>query len=490
MSAVEKGDGRPPGRNASPTLSPTPVPLTPLEEAVARTLRPRGEELAALAKAREGLVAAAQAEAARRGLPLKRALVAGSAARETYLPIEAGGRLDMDLFMLFDPSIPREQLARQGLELAGALLQSPEKRYAEHPYLRGTYAGFAVDAVPGYQVERSDRPQTAVDRTPFHHAFLSPRLTPELRDHIRLLKRFLKTLGIYGADARTEGCSGYLVELLIVRYGSLGACLRDARGWRIPQRLCPPGPEPSVSEEVALVLPDPVDAHRNVASALSRRNLGLLITAAQVYGEKPRREFFLPPKVPVPSEEELRSQLKARGTEVVALRFSSPDLVDDIIYPQLRKCERALAAPLERWGYQVLGTASARVDREAAIVVEIDRRELGPTMPHPGPPVGAREAANFYAKWGRPSEARVAGPYVTPEGRLQVDVRRATRDAVKLLQRELPNLGFGKSLQKAVVQGADLAYWPEAPSSPALLEALRALWTKGFPWDGWPPAVP
>ncbi len=473
----------PPAEGGDPPKAP--VPLTPLEEEVALRLRPDPEELAKLARARESIVARAQAEASARGIPLKRALVAGSAARETYLPPAAGGRLDMDLFMLFDPSLPRERLASLGLELAQTFLQSPEKRYAEHPYLRGIYEGFAVDAVPGFQVERSDRPQTAVDRTPFHHAYLSPRLNERTRDDVRLLKRFLKTLGVYGADTRTEGFSGYLVELLIVRYGSFAGLMADAARWRVPQRLCPPGPEPATVPEVALVLPDPVDPHRNVASALSKRNLALFLMAVEAYTARPRREFFLPPKRPVPSFDDLLSEARKRGTEVVALTFPSPDLVDDILYPQLRKCERALAGPLERWGFEVLATASAKSDGEAAILVEIDRRTLGPLARHPGPPAGSHEVGNFLQKWGPASESRIAGPYLTAEGKLQVDVRRTLRDARELLQRELPQMGFGKNLQEVVVRQGKLSLLPEPGASPAVTEALRVLFEKGFPWATW-----
>lgn len=472
--------------------APPPPPPSPLELEVAERLRPTEEELRSLAHARGALVSAALAEAAKRSIPLRKALIAGSAARETYLPPSSGGRLDLDLFLLFDPSLPREKLSELGLTLAGALLRSPEKRYAEHPYLRGEFEGFDVDAVPGYEVSRSDRPQTAVDRTPFHHAYLVPRLGPRAKDEVRLLKRFLRTLGIYGADTRTEGFSGYLVELLIVRYGSLSALLEEALSWHIPQRLCPPGPEPATSAEVALVLPDPVDPHRNVASALSRENFALFLMAAQVYHARPRRAFFFPPTRPALSAEELQATQRSRGTEVVALTFPAPDLVDDILYPQLRKCERALLGPLERWGFEVLRTSSAKSGTEAAVVAEIDRAELGPTLVRAGPPVGSRETAKFLERWTPGTPGLRNGPYLSSTGHLQVDLERSVRDVVGLLLKELAQMGFGKNLQEPVTRHGTVRLLAPASatealtSSPALLEALRALYGRGLPWRDWP----
>jgi tRNA nucleotidyltransferase (CCA-adding enzyme) len=477
---MTKGDGA-----RSP---PASRPLrSALEEEVAVLLRPTPDDLARLAKTREALVAVAERVAKEKGMPLRRALVAGSAARETFLPSEKGGRLDLDLFLLFDPALPREELARKGLELAGALLDSPEKRYAEHPYLRGSFQGYAVDAVPGYAVERGDRPLTAVDRTPFHHAYLQPKLDDRLRDEVRLLRRFLRTLGVYGADARTEGFSGYLVELLVVRSGSFGALLQEARRWRVGERLAPPGPEPATAPDTALVLADPVDPHRNVASALSRANFALFLLAVGEYVHHPRREFFLPPPSPEPTWTDLVARSVARGSETLVLQFPAPDLVDDILYPQLRKTERALAGPLERWGFEVLGTASACDSRRAAVAVEIDRPRRGPVGPHGGPPAGSPEVAKFLGRWGGDAKDREMGPYVTPEGKLQVDVVRPRTAAIDLLRAELPQMGFGKSLQKVVSEEGVLSRLADVSESPEVRIALSGLFDRGLPWRNWPP---
>ncbi|MGI0151033.1 MAG: hypothetical protein ACREC5_03740, partial [Thermoplasmata archaeon] len=67
-----------------------------LEEEVRRRIAPRPEMLERVARARDELVHRAEAHAQREGIPLVRALVAGSAARGTFL----SDRLDIDLFLL------------------------------------------------------------------------------------------------------------------------------------------------------------------------------------------------------------------------------------------------------------------------------------------------------------------------------------------------------------------------------------------------------
>ncbi|MGI0129164.1 MAG: nucleotidyltransferase domain-containing protein, partial [Thermoplasmata archaeon] len=142
-----------------------------LEAGVAARLAPAPDFLEKVARVRAELVRRVSEAARARSSPLVRALVAGSAARGTFLT----DRLDVDLFLLFPPDLPRERLREEGLALGRAVLTKPETRYAEHPYLRGEFEGFRVDAVPGFAITDPSRPLSPVDRTPFHQEYLIQR---------------------------------------------------------------------------------------------------------------------------------------------------------------------------------------------------------------------------------------------------------------------------------------------------------------------------
>ncbi len=457
-----------------------------LEAQLARELTPTTELRTRLKEAREALVALATRKAQEGGIPLRTAMVCGSVARETYLP----GNHDMDLFLLFDPALPAPELERQGLALAFRILDSPEKRYAQHPYLRGRFQGFAVDAVPGYRVERGDRPLTAVDRTPFHQEYLAARLDERLRSEIRLLKRFLRGIGVYGAETRTEGFSGYLQELLVLRHGGFRPLLQEASRWRIPQRLAPEGPEPSVQEDAALVLADPVDPHRNVSSAVSRRSLATFILASAEYLKAPAREFFYPPSRPPPTPEDRQRELSRRGSAVAGLSFPTPELVDDILYPQLRKAQRALAASLQRVGFGVLGTASAKGDDHCIILVETTTVQVSPVHVQEGPPVGLEHAHRFLEKWSGTGPPILQGPYITPEGRLQVEVPRTLRDLPDVIRSELPQLSVGRDLRDPVLRHGKVLDWEAIRTDAVASVALQELWGKSLPWRPLSPPGP
>jgi tRNA nucleotidyltransferase (CCA-adding enzyme) len=450
-----------------------------VERRVLEQLAPSPEFLDRVARVRDELVRRVDAAARSRGSPLVRALVAGSAARGTFLK----DRLDVDLFLLFPPDLPRDRLREEGLALGRAILTHPETRYAEHPYLRGEFEGFHVDAVPGFAVADPSQPLSPVDRTPFHQAYLAERETPALVGQVRLAKQFLRALGVYGSEARTEGFSGYLVELLVLRFGSLRGWLDAARGWRLPMRLTEPGREPPrLPADVALIIADPVDPHRNVASALSRRNLALVVLGAQEYIAHPTEAWFaLREHPPLPRAEAL-TRVESRASHVSVVRLPRPDLVDDTLYPQVRKAERAIAEEVARSGFEVLGSASATEPDHVLVAVEVAHGRRSAVRVQDGPPPGLDRVGHFLEKWsGGPAEV-LQGPYVRADGHLAVEARRADREVEDVVRRFLPRLALGKDLTPGDLAQVGVFALAGAPESPALAELLRELLDKRLPW--------
>ncbi len=452
-----------------------------VEARVASRIAPSPQLLERVARVSKELVEGVEKAARGRGSPLVRALVAGSAARGTFL----SDRLDIDLFLLFPPDLPRDRLREEGLALGAAVLSEPEKRYAEHPYLRGRFDQFTVDAVPGFAITDPAHPLSPVDRTPFHQAYLLERETPAHVREIRLAKQFFRSLGVYGSEARTEGISGYLVELLILRFGSLRGLLGSARRWRMPVRLEEPGHEPPrLPEEVALILADPVDPNRNVASALSRRNLGVLILAAGGYLDQPSEKWFEAAKPSRLTRSEAEQRLRSRDSHVTVLSLPRPDLVDDTLYPQVRKAERAVGEELSRSGFEVLGAAAGVDARRVHLLFEVAHRQRSAVRLQDGPPAGIDRAGEFLRKWSDPKAPVVQGPYVRADGSLAVETRRAERAVEEVLRRALPRLSLGKDLTPSDPSKAEVSAFADVPETPAVEEALRDLLAKRLPWTG------
>ncbi|HLF16819.1 MAG TPA: nucleotidyltransferase domain-containing protein, partial [Candidatus Thermoplasmatota archaeon] len=169
--------------------------MTPLEQGVLAEITPTPAEEAAAARAVADLEAEATRALAEAGLP-GAAAVQGSLAKGTWLK----GGADIDLFLLLDPAVPLDELESVAERVGRRILEKPQKKYAQHPYLQGFFRGQAVDLVPAYRVASAHAKMSAVDRTPFHTAWVRTRLDARGRGEVRLAKRWMKGVGVYGAE--------------------------------------------------------------------------------------------------------------------------------------------------------------------------------------------------------------------------------------------------------------------------------------------------
>ena len=349
----------------------------------------------------------------------------GSTARGTWL---AGDR-DIDLFVRFPPTLDREELERYGLEIGREVLPEGHEEFAEHPYVKGEFDGFDVDLVPCYDVPAATDIRSAVDRTPFHNAYLVEHLDDDLAADVRVFKRFLKGIGAYGSDLRTKGFSGYLAELLVLEYGGFESLVEAAADWHPPVEHDPES-HGRRSFSDPLVVIDPTDPERNVAAVLSAENVARLQHYAREVLADPREELFFPPERPPMTTEEVEAQLDRRGTTPIAVVFDAPAVVEDQLYPQLEKSLAGVVSELDRRGFEPLRATTfaseigdegeAPFDR-AVLFVELGVDTLPAIQRHDGPPVHVRQhATGFYEKY---ADADVYGPFLD-DGRYVVERER------------------------------------------------------------------
>lgn len=365
----------------------------------------------------------------------------GSTARGTWL----SGDRDIDLFVLFAPDLDRGDLEEYGLEVGHSVLPEGHEEFAEHPYVKGEYHGFDVDCVPCYAVESAADIRSAVDRTPFHTAYLEGRIE-SLADDVRLAKAFLSGIGVYGSDLRTKGFSGFLTELLVLEYGGFEAFVDAAADWNPPIRLDPEDHGERRFDDPLVVI-DPTDPERNVAAVCSTRNVARLIHYARELSTDPRIELFEPPDREPLSPDEVRAIVGERETTPVAIRFETPEIVDDQLYPQLEKSLSGVEGALDRDGFAPLRSVCF-ADERSVLLVECAVSKLPAIERHEGPPVGVREhAERFYDAY---STDAVTGPFISDEGQYVVERRRDARTPVELVRRELFEVSLGPHVESAL----------------------------------------
>ena len=412
-------------------------------------VRPTTEERAKLRKAADEIISKIGELARSSGLACLPLLV-GSASRSTWL----AGDHDLDIFL----AVPEDADLADALELARSVAPVHEEKYAEHAYVHAVINGFDVDLVPCYLLKDASRIKSAVDRTPFHTKYVSEKIRG-LEDQVLLLKQFMKGIGVYGSELKVGGFSGYLSELLVLRYGSFPAVLESASSWR-PGETIDLEAHSTTSHQDPLIVVDPVDPNRNVAAALNLDRMLQFTAAARCFLKEPDMAFFFPPDQEPISDQNLMKHIQERGSTILLLDFEAPPVVEDIIFPQLRKAEESIRAMFKRNGFSVL---RSNVDchpvdgvNRARMLFELDVWELPRIIRRQGPPVWeAEHLSRFLSSHPMPS----SGPYIE-DGRAIVEVQRKYTRAADLLEKEVGTLSLGKHLTMQVQKGHNIYVGP------------------------------
>jgi tRNA nucleotidyltransferase (CCA-adding enzyme) len=422
--------------NAEAVLEKVLKRITPDEKERERT----GGALSSIRKATEDAI---------KPLNLKYTL-AGSFLRDTWLP----DKLEFDIFILFPESVTRERLEKTGLDvgkkIVKALKGTYEIAYAEHPYIRAKVGGYDVDFVPCYDIKDASKIKSAVDRTPHHNRYILKNLNPKLSSEVRLLKQFCKSIGVYGSDLRVEGFSGYLSELLIIHSRNFLNLLRRAKDWEAGRVFIDlEGHHKDRKTDLKkkypnqpLIVIDPVDWKRNVGAALSPANFEKFKESAGSFLKAPSLKYFrLSRTVNVKG---ISKTFKARRTRIIGIVFRRPDVVDDVIYPQMRRSARRVANMLEDADFGVLGHDVWCGSRNCVLLLELEVWSLPKIKKLTGPPTfSKRHSDEFTKKYEGRGRIWVEGSnLVTEIGRQHTDAERFLRARLKAKKPDLLQLGM------------------------------------------------
>lgn len=389
--------------------------------------------------------------------------IEGSVAKDTWLSKEP----DIDVFMRIPRTVPRSSLGKICLEIARKATEGAVQieRFAEHPYLEAFINGTRINIVPCYTVRRGEW-LSATDRTPFHTDYVLKRLDGKMRADVRLLKKFMKGVGVYGAEIKIGGFSGYLCELLVLHYGSFVAVLEafakydsriavDMEGYYLNR-----ADELNLLFEEPLVVIDPIDKGRNVASAVQEERLYTFIAASRQFLKTPKTEFFYPHKTKALPNDQIMKKLKDRGSSLVVLTFPGTKFVADILWGQLYKSQRSLLKLLTLNDFVILRASPWSDEKTLTVFVfELEQCRISATRRHLGPPLERQVECESFLRKHQNNVGKVAGPYVEA-GRWVVILKRMHVDASELLRERLKDggkdAGIAEGLARILKRGFEI----------------------------------
>ena len=422
------------------------VTRLPLEELILDDLRPTLSEREHVCGIAKRLLDAIAKSGKAQGM------VVGSIARHTWVR----GDRDLDVFMLFDVGLSREQLEEEGLALARKIAlefsTTFHEKYAEHPYINAVIDDVDVDLVPCYKVDSATKIQSAVDRTPFHTRYITDKING-LIDDVLLLKRFTKAGGIYGSDQMTEGFSGYLCELLVLYYRGFTPLLKATAEWH-PHIIIDPERHGAKEFDEPLIVIDPVDPRRNVAAAVSLDRMVEFVELAGGYLESPTEKYFLVPALQTITKEELGNLLAKRGTGLYAITFTTPPYIEEVIVPQLKRSMIAIVEHLDRNGFAVHHAHYTMEEERCMFLMELLVTELPNVRIHNGPPLWNRTNAEKFRK--KHVVSPLPGPYIN-DGKYEMEVPREFTRVEDLLKSDsLLQVRLGKHVRQVLASGWEL----------------------------------
>lgn len=396
----------------------------------------------------------------------------GSFAKGTWLK----GDTDIDIFVKIDESVGIEEFESLGKQIGLESLRryKPYMRYSDHPYVEAFIKGVRINVVPCFNVMVGNW-KSAADRSPFHTEYVKDNLNDEMIRHIRLLKRMLKSINVYGAEIATNGFSGYVIEVLILKHRSFSSLLQAISDIKEDGNVFAIN---WVDEDVIktfaspLVIIDPVDPRRNLGAAISNESVGKFVLAARRFLQKPSLDFFITRKRYARPPQEIYPNL-------LVIEFGHTPRSPDIIWGQLKRSLEALSKQLELVGFKVIkSTCITDEKRSAAFVFLLESIFLSQYTEKMGPEVfRKKETTNFILKNSKISKLM----WINKQMRATALIKRnviSAKDYIKMLiSKKIENTGISSGLKDDIRQTLRVYTANEFRLNGTIKEAINTLTT-------------
>ncbi len=291
-------------------------------------------------------------------------IVGGSFAKGTWLENDT----DIDFFVMIESTVERKEFEEIGKSVGFYALRKykPYLRYSEHPYVEGIVDGIRINIVPCYKVEKN-KWKSAADRSPFHTIFMQSSLNDYLKGQVRVLKKFLKSIGIYGSQISVSGFSGYVTEVLVLKYGSFRNVLQTFADLKSNYIIS----LESLNEKAIgkfdspIIIIDPIDSNRNLGAAISSECLAKFVLASRLFLNEPSIEFF---KRPRKSSSKIINSFKSN---LLIIEFKIQERSPDILWGQLKRKLASISKQLENARFKIIKKICFTDEREHAVFIFI-----------------------------------------------------------------------------------------------------------------------
>jgi len=280
-------------------------------------------------------------------------ILGGSGEKGTWLR----NAKDVDLFVAFN----YKKYWMKSDELSDLLEKALKKKFKKIHRLHGSRDYFQVrssilfEIIPILDIKHADEAINITDVSPLHATFVKKAISKKktLANDIRLMKQFCKAQNVYGAESYIKGFSGYMCEILVIKYGGFLPLLKASSKWKSQEIIDLQNfykgknvlLELNKSKLISpMILIDPVQEDRNAAAALDDKKYTYFIKQAKAFLKNPSQKFF----------EERALDLEKLQKDHVVIEAKVLTGKKDVVGGKLLKSFSFILKELEKEGFSVV----------------------------------------------------------------------------------------------------------------------------------------
>ncbi len=333
-------------------------------------------------------------------IPNAKVMLGGSTAKGTYLK----GDHDYDVFVRFNPeNVEHSSISDILEESLQSVFDNVVRVHGSRDYFHVEIDEFFFEFIPVLHVKSSAEAENVTDMSPLHVEHVTAKIqeNPDMADEVRLLKQFCKAQRIYGAESYIGGFSGYMVELLVIHYGTFQKTLDAVSGWEDRVVLDPEGHHKDAMKALnesklqsPLVMVDPVQPERNASAALKKEAFDTFREVADEYlsvPEEKQDEFFVVKPLDIDSFKKLHSE-----TDLFVVELDAQTGKPDVAGAKCYKAFQFMLRELQEHGFLVHASDWEYKDDRAVLLFAMDKKELDKEDIKKGPPLEMSEHVSSF----------------------------------------------------------------------------------------------
>ena len=297
-----------------------------------------------------------------------------------------------------------------------------KKQTGKIPYLRINAADEYVNLFVGFEVTPGEKQISIFDSIPMHTQYLLTHMQENDRSEVLLLKKFMKTVGVYRNEIGAVGFNGYLCELLVVFYGSFWDTIKGISSWKprtiidIKRKKVQIEDVDSLTSEMLnryypLYVQDPLNPKDNVAADVSMLQFSSLIAAANIYMFNPTIHFFEDLPCEIPLFDDLVRKIISTGRETLVLILKRNFQEAEICWQKALSIKSAFASEIFANNYILERSYAFVSDDHYGLMISLMNADPQLLRRKDGPDITSKESLEFLKRYSKHIDV-VAGPFI------------------------------------------------------------------------------